>query len=614
MPAKVLQGKREMATDFWNGAGHWWTDDAAWSDGSPPASTEGAEIQTGVDTLTSAATIAALQIDAPATLQLAANSALDLTGELTVDGTLSNFGAISGGGATEVAFGSGTDRLILGPRGTFGGAVVGGGANSTLELAAGSRAGALNALGTTFTNFGTVIVDPGATWTVDADASLLATTIFIGDGASSTLTLTTAGGVNLGGVSKFGAVNLAAGNSTVTVTDTTLSGGSVALFDGASGNNSVSAAGDTSASKGKKLVYHAGAGTDSFTGGFENDTVRVSAAAVGGDTLTGGSGANTLALTTAGSVNLGGVSKFGAVHLAAGNSTVTVTDTTLSGGSVALFDGASGNNIVSAAGDTPASTGKKLVYHAGAGTDSFTGGFENDTVRVSAAAVGGDTLTGGSGANTLTLTTAGSVNLGGVSKFGAVNLAAGNSTVTVTDTTLSGGSVALFDGASGNNIVSAAGDTSASTGKKLVYYAGAGADSFTGGFENDTVRVSAAAVGGDTLTGGSGANTLTLTTAGSANLGGVSKFGAVNLAAGNSTVTVTDTTLSGGSVALFDGASGNNSVSAAGDTSASAGKKLVYHAGAGADSFTGGFENDTVRVSAAAVGGDTLTGGSGATR
>ena len=138
-----------MATDFWNGTGNWFIDNTLWSDGSPPVSTEGAEIQTGTDNLTSAATVAALQIDAPATLQLAANSALDLTGELTVNGTLANFGAVSGGGATEVAFGSGTDRLILGPGATFGGAVVGGGVNSTLELAAGTGAGTLNALGTT---------------------------------------------------------------------------------------------------------------------------------------------------------------------------------------------------------------------------------------------------------------------------------------------------------------------------------------------------------------------------------------------------------------------------------------------------------------------------------
>jgi hypothetical protein len=153
------------------------------------------------------------------------------------------------------------------------------------------------------------------------------------------------------------------------VTDTTLSGGiGDVLNDGASGNNTVSAAGDTSASKGKTLTYFTGTGTDSFTGGFENDTVHVSAAAVGGDTLTGGSGANTLVLTSAGTVNLGGVSKFGTINLAAGNNTVTVTDTTLSGGSVTINAGSTGNDTVSAAGDTSASAGKTLTYYAGSGT------------------------------------------------------------------------------------------------------------------------------------------------------------------------------------------------------------------------------------------------------
>ncbi len=238
-------------------------------------------------------------------VSVAASSALDLTGELTVNGTLANFGAVSGGPATEVAFGSGNDRLILGPAATFGGTVAGGGINSTIELAAGTGAGTLTGLGTNFTNFGTVIVDPGATWTVDAAVSLLATTTFIGNGALSTLALTSAGTFSLANVSNFGTIDLAAGNNTVTVTDKTLSGGAVTINDGASGNNNVSAASDTSASKGKSLTYNTGSGTDTFTGGFENDTVSVSAAAVAGDTLTGGSGTNTLVLTSAGSLNLG---------------------------------------------------------------------------------------------------------------------------------------------------------------------------------------------------------------------------------------------------------------------------------------------------------------------
>ena len=565
----------------------------------------------GILSVSGALIAASMSVASGAILSVGAGGSLDPGSPLIVDGTLSTAGTINGGGTTEVSFGSGTDRLILGPDATFGGTVVGGGVDSTLELAAGADAGTLNALGTNFTNFGTVTVDAGAIWTVDAATSLLPSTTFIGDGASSMLMLSGAGTFSLAGVSNFGTIDLAAGNDTVTVTDTTLSGGAVTISDGASGNNTVSAEGDTSASTGETLTYNAGTGTDSFTGGFENDTINLSAAAVGGDVLTGGSGTNTLTLTSAGSTNLGGVSRLGTINLASGNSTVTVKDTTLAGGTLTVDDGASGNNSVSVAGDTSASAGKTLTYNAGTGTDRFAGGFENDTINVSAAAVGGDVLTGGSGTNTLTLTSAGTANLAGVSTFGTIDLAAGNNTVTVTDKTLSGATVTINDGASGNNTVSAASDTSASKGKTLAYDTGASTDSFTGGFENDTVAVSIAALGSDTLTGGSGTNTLVLTSAGVLNLSGAGKFRTIDLAAGNSTVTVTDSLLSAGSLTINDGASGNNAVSAASDTSASTGKTLTYNAGPGTDSFTGGFENDAVHVSAAAVGGDMLTGGSG---
>ena len=56
-------------TDFWNGIGNWSTD-GDWSEGNPPAPTENAEIQTGAAILTSGTTIAGLQVDAPAVLQL----------------------------------------------------------------------------------------------------------------------------------------------------------------------------------------------------------------------------------------------------------------------------------------------------------------------------------------------------------------------------------------------------------------------------------------------------------------------------------------------------------------------------------------------------------------
>lgn len=514
--------------------------------------------------------------------------------------------------------------MILDPGAVFTGTVVGGGTNTTLELAQGSGPGTLAALGTTFLNFGSVVVDPGATWTVEALASALAGVAITGSGGSDMLEMISAGTFSLGGVSNFPTIDLAAGNNTVTMTDNTLSRESVTLNDGASGSNTISVD-DTAASKGKTLTYVTGTGSDTFIGGFENDTVDVSAAAVNGDTLTGGRGTNTLVLTSPGTFSLGGVSNFSTIELAPGNNTVTVTDNTLSGGTIEV--GASGNETINVV-DTAASRGKTLTYVAGTGADKFTGGFENDTIYVSAAALAGDalvggsgtnmlvltsagtinlgpistfttidfaagtnrvlgsaaevstdTLNGGSGTNTLVLTTAGTVNLGGVSGFATIDLAAGgNNTVTVTDPSFPpGGTLTLFGGA-GNNTVLVE-DTAASKGKTLIYFAGSGSDVFTGGFENDKLFVSAAAVAGDLLTGGSGANTLGLTSAGTVNLGGVSGFATINLAVGNSTVTVTDHTLSGGTVTLFDGASGNNTVSAATDTAASKGKTLSYFTG-----------------------------------
>jgi hypothetical protein len=316
------------------------------------------------------------------------------------------------------------------------------------------------------------------------------------------------------------------------VADNTLSSSKVNI-NGGNGNNTISAVGDSSASKGKSLTYIAGAGTATFMGGFENDTVTIlSLAALAGDTLTGGAGTNTLALTTAGAVSYGtNVKNFTVLNLGAGSNTVTVTDAMLAPGKLAIHAGATGNNTVNAAGDTVASKGKSLMYTAGKGIDTFSGGSENDTVIASLAALAGDTLTGGGGTNTLTLTTGGAVSYGAsVKNFTTLNLAAGSNTVTVTDAMLAAGKLTIRGGASGNNSVSAIGDTVASKGKSLTYIAGKGIDTFAGGFENDTVSVSIAALAGDTLTGGSGTNTLTLTTAGAVSYGGnVKNFTTLNL-------------------------------------------------------------------------------------
>ena len=107
--------------------------------------------------------------------------------------TLINAGTISGGVAVQL---SGTgDRLIVDPGAVFLGVVSNVAAGNTLELASAASAGTLTALGTSFTNFGTVVVDAGAHWTLAGSNSIASgETVSLGSGA----TLTVAGTVQTG--------------------------------------------------------------------------------------------------------------------------------------------------------------------------------------------------------------------------------------------------------------------------------------------------------------------------------------------------------------------------------------------------------------------------------
>ena len=86
----------------------------------------------------------------------------------TLAGTVTNAGTISGN-SDAVLFGSGDDLLVVDPGAVFIGKVDGGGGNNTLELAAGTGPGTLGGLGTSFVNFGSVVFDANAAWTVGLD-------------------------------------------------------------------------------------------------------------------------------------------------------------------------------------------------------------------------------------------------------------------------------------------------------------------------------------------------------------------------------------------------------------------------------------------------------------
>ena len=115
-------------TDFWNGNGNWANDVGDWSDGHKPGSTEDAEIQTGTANLTSAETIAGLQIDAPAILQITTGGSLVDTGSAAMAGYM----YLLSGGAANVSGDlsiTGAGRVDLDPF-FFGG---GGGSSLTIS-------------------------------------------------------------------------------------------------------------------------------------------------------------------------------------------------------------------------------------------------------------------------------------------------------------------------------------------------------------------------------------------------------------------------------------------------------------------------------------------------
>src|SRR6202034_3779695 len=63
-----------------------------------------------------------------------------------------------------------TNRLVVAPGAVFTGAVVAAG-TTTLELTSAASAGSIASLGTTITNFTSLVFDTGAAWTVAGDDS-----------------------------------------------------------------------------------------------------------------------------------------------------------------------------------------------------------------------------------------------------------------------------------------------------------------------------------------------------------------------------------------------------------------------------------------------------------
>jgi len=95
---------------------------------------------------------------------------------LPTGGALTNAGTITGSAGPAVYFGgTGSNLLVLDPGFGFSGLVTGSmSASNTLELASAASAGAVAGLGTEFINFGSIVFDVGAGWSVSGGTSALA--------------------------------------------------------------------------------------------------------------------------------------------------------------------------------------------------------------------------------------------------------------------------------------------------------------------------------------------------------------------------------------------------------------------------------------------------------
>jgi hypothetical protein len=95
------------------------------------------------------------------------NGTVSATATVINAGTISNAGGTAG---TAITFGANNDRLVLDPGAKFIGTVSGGGGVNVMELAAGG-AGTTGSIGSEFVNFGSVVVDSGASWTLTGSNS-----------------------------------------------------------------------------------------------------------------------------------------------------------------------------------------------------------------------------------------------------------------------------------------------------------------------------------------------------------------------------------------------------------------------------------------------------------
>jgi Ca2+-binding RTX toxin-like protein len=301
----------------------------------------------------------------------------------------------------------------------------------------------------------------------------------------------------------------------------------------------------TTGGGGDTLTMSASSIGDTINSGAGTDGITVAIAQLtSADTVNGGAGTDTITLSDTGSIadaDFTNVTNIEALTLADGTNSIVLGAEYSESGSVTVTAG-TGADTITMSGVTTAQT---VAFSAGvAGVDVLvatgsTGAITAtmDTDDLTAA----DTLTGGSGSDTLTLTYAAngvtSAEMANVTSFETIKVASNTA----------GWSVTLNDANTVSGVITV--DGSLATGNAIVLDATAendGTVNITGGGGGDTLTGTATTATGDTINGAAGADTITGLQGGDTLTGGagadVFAYTAVTHSTGTAKDSITDYT------------------------------------------------------------------------